>query len=166
MHINNEIALPLVALGGSLMAFLWYNRPPARIYLGDAGSLWIGGFLAIVPLFFSWGSYNAHGYLTQFFILSIPLIEVFSLIVIRSYKRLPFYLGSPHHFCHYLQANGWSKRWILLYVAVISVVLNITACFYVQGMIILPALIGASCSLLCIWLIALMFNIQNLLFFM
>ncbi len=159
MQDASEIALPLAAFGGSLLAFLWYNRPPARIYLGDAGALWIGGFLAIVPLFFSWSSDNAYGYLAPIFILSIPLLEVSSLIVIRTYKRLPFYLGSPHHFCHYLQSNGWGKRLILLYVALISVILNIVACLYVQGMITLPMLLGISCSLLCVWFVFLIFKL-------
>ncbi len=158
---NNEIALPLVAFGGSLLAFLWYNRPPAQMYLGDAGSLWIGGFLAIVPVFFDWSSHNVYGYLAPAVILSIPLIEVFSLIVIRSYKKLPFYLGSPHHFCHYLLANGWSKQLVLLYVAVISVVLNVITCLYVQGMITLPLLIGIGFCLSGIWLIFLIFNLQT-----
>lgn len=151
LHGNNEIALPLATLGGALMAFLWYNRPPAQIYLGDAGSLWIGGFLAIVPLFFNWSSHNTYGYLTPVVILSIPLIEVVSLIIIRSYKRLPFYLGSPHHFCHYLQSNGWSRQLILLYVGSIAFILNILACLYVQGVVVLPALLGLSCLLLCAW---------------
>jgi len=153
---NSEIVLPLAALGGSLMAFLWYNRPPAQIYLGDAGSLWIGGFLAITPLFFDWSSHNVYGYLAPVFILSIPLLEIASLIIIRSSKGLPFYLGSPHHFSHYLQANGWSKRLILFYVALISVALNVVACLYVQGIVALPMLIAISLSFLCAWLLFLM----------
>ncbi len=40
---------------GSLYAFLWYNKPRAQIYLGDAGSLFIGGFLATIPFLFNWG---------------------------------------------------------------------------------------------------------------
>lgn len=158
MQNNGEIALPLAAFGGSLFAFLWYNRPPARIYLGDAGALWIGGFLSIVPLFFGWSFHSVHGYLAPIFILSIPLLEVASLIVIRSYKKLPFYLGSPHHFCHYLQSNGWSKRLILLYIAIISIILNIVACLYVQGIITLPVLLGISCSLLIVWVYFLALN--------
>jgi UDP-GlcNAc:undecaprenyl-phosphate GlcNAc-1-phosphate transferase len=151
MQHTSEIAVPLAAFGGSLFGFLWYNRPPARIYLGDAGALWIGGFLSIIPLFFGWSLHNVHGYLAPIFILSIPLLEVASLIVIRSYKKLPFYLGSPHHFCHYLQSNGWSKRFILFYVAIISVILNGVACLYVQGIITLPVLLGISFSLLGVW---------------
>jgi len=162
---NTETALILSAFGGALIAFLWYNRPPARMYLGDAGSLWIGGFLAIIPVFFDWSSYNPYGYLAPVVILSIPLIEVFSLVVIRSYKKLPFYLGSPHHFCHYLQANGWSKRLILFYVAVISITLNIITCLYVQGIITLPLLVSISLLLSGIWLAFLVFNLQSFSFF-
>jgi UDP-GlcNAc:undecaprenyl-phosphate GlcNAc-1-phosphate transferase len=145
------MSMLLAAFGGSLLAFLWYNRPSARIYLGDAGSLWIGSFLAIVSLSFPWSLHGIYGYITPLIVLSLPLIEVLSLIIIRTYKGLPFYLGSPHHFCHYLQSNGWSKQQILLYVAFISIILNGFACLHTQDLVSLPMLMSASCMFLIAW---------------
>lgn len=113
----------LCCFAGPLIAFLWYNRPDAKIYLGDAGSLFIGGLLATVPFLFNWGTYNISGYLTPIIILAIPLLELATLIIIRTYKKIPFYLGSPDHFSIYLQRNGWSKQAILAYVATLSLVL-------------------------------------------
>lgn len=118
-----QIALLLGALLGSLVAFLWYNKPPAKIYLGDAGSLFIGGILATIPFSFDWSFHNWYGFLTPIIVLAIPLLEVAFLIVIRSYKGIPFYQGSPDHFCLYLKSNGWSIWEILAYVFTMSMVL-------------------------------------------
>jgi len=120
---NLLVAILLMSFLGALVAFFWFNKPPARIYLGDAGSLFIGGFLAAVPFLFDWGAYNWYGYLTPIIILAIPLIEVITLIIVRFFKGIPFYQGSPDHFAIYLQANGWSKWHILLYIIFCSLIL-------------------------------------------
>jgi UDP-GlcNAc:undecaprenyl-phosphate/decaprenyl-phosphate GlcNAc-1-phosphate transferase len=109
-----ETVLLLLAILGPLCAFFWYNRPPARIYLGDAGSLFIGGLLSVVPFSIDWSRYSHYGLITPCVILAVPLLEVGMLILIRSYQRIPFYHGSPHHFSIYLQKKGWTK-WEILY---------------------------------------------------
>lgn len=136
-----DVAILLCAFLGALSAFFWYNRPPAQIYLGDAGSLFIGGFLATTPFLFNWGSYNMYGYLTPIVILGIPLLEVVSLLLVRLYKGIPFYQGSPDHFSHYLQSNGWNKQAILFYVIGASSILGFTSFLYATGFILLPLLI-------------------------
>ncbi len=109
------VVLLLSSFLGALLGFLWHNRPPACIYLGDAGALFIGGFLATVPFLFNWGTYNRYGFFAAPIILAMPLLEVSTLILVRSYKGIPFYYGSPDHFCLYLQQNGWHKSTILYY---------------------------------------------------
>jgi UDP-GlcNAc:undecaprenyl-phosphate GlcNAc-1-phosphate transferase len=116
-------ALLLSALLGALVAFLWYNKPTAKIYLGDAGSLFLGGVLACVPFLFKWGVYNPYGYLAPAVILAIPLLEISTLVIIRTYKGIPFFRASPDHFSIYLRSKGWSKNFILVYVGLISLVL-------------------------------------------
>ncbi len=127
------VVILLNAFLGSLCGFLWYNRPSAQIYLGDAGSLFIGGFLAIVPFFFDWGTYNRFGYLTPIIIFAIPLLECVSLILIRWYKKIPFYQGSPDHFSCYLQSQGWKKEQVLYYVLLLSIFLGSTAISFSMG---------------------------------
>ena len=146
-----DIMTLLCAFLGALLAFLYYNRPPATIYLGDAGSLCIGGFLATVPFFLKWGTYNTYGYLTPVIILTIPIVEIVSLIVIRSYKGIPFYKGSPDHFCHYLQKNGWNKYGILLYVFCISTILAGTSSLYMANQLSVYCVLVLMLSLLSLW---------------
>lgn len=133
-NMPNVIIL-LSCLIGPLVAFLWYNKPTAKIYMGDAGSLFIGGYLASIPFFFNWGIYTSAGYLAPIIILAVPLLEVSALILIRTYKKIPFYKGSPDHFSIYLQQNGWSKRSILLYVALLSIVLGLVSFLFTIGVL-------------------------------
>lgn len=124
IYFNQPVlTILLCAFLGPLLAFFWYNKPPAQIYLGDAGSLFIGGFLATIPFLFNWGVYNISGYITPLVILAIPLLEVSTLILVRTYKKIPFYMGSPDHFSIYLQQNGWQKQTILVYVLSLSLFL-------------------------------------------
>ncbi len=117
---NYLLAVLMSSLCGSLIAFFWYNKPRASMYLGDAGSLFIGGVLATAPFFLNWGSSGrAHG-LVPFFVLFVPLLEVAALIVIRTWKKIPFYYGSPHHFVSYFKRRRYSVRKILAITFVIS----------------------------------------------
>jgi len=129
------VAILLCSLLGALLAFFWYNRPNATIYLGDAGSLFIGGLLATAPFMINWGHYHWYGYITPIIILAIPLLEVTTLIVVRTYRGVPFYLPSPDHFSIYLQKNGWSKRAILMYTLFLSVVLFIGSFLFFTNVI-------------------------------
>lgn len=142
----------LTAFIGALFAFLWYNKPPARIYLGDAGSLFIGGFLATIPFLFDWGMYSPFGFLAPIIILAIPLLECSALILIRSYKGIPFYNGSPDHFSSYLLANGWSKRQILGYVTGLSIFLGAVALLLVAGRIEIVSLLALGSTFLIVWI--------------
>jgi UDP-GlcNAc:undecaprenyl-phosphate GlcNAc-1-phosphate transferase len=125
------VMLLLFSFLGALAAFLWFNKPPARIYLGDAGSLFIGGTIAVIPFLMPWGTYTPYGFFALPVILFIPLCEVATLIIIRTYKGIPFYAGSPDHFSLYLQGKGWSKWTILAYVVTVQALLTVVALLFV-----------------------------------
>lgn len=146
-----NLTLLLGAFLGALMAFLWYNKPSAKIYMGDAGSLFIGGFLATIPFMFDWGRYNYYGFITPLVVLAIPLCEVTFLIIIRSYKRIPFYQGSPDHFSSYLKMNGWSVREILIYMTFLSLILMNVSLVFAHNYINLFHLIIMGIIFLSIW---------------
>ena len=134
------------------MAFLWYNKPRARIYLGDTGSLFIGGFLAAIPFLFPWSALHPHGFITPALVLWIPLFEVVSLIVIRTRKGIPFYKGSPDHFCHYLQRWGWSVPAILFLAAAISQIALGATLLFLWGTVPLWLLIVVALAGFATWL--------------
>ncbi len=106
LHNSPLLGLELITIG-AVLGFFWYNKKPAQIYLGDAGSLLLGGLLGFFLLKHSW----QHDFSYDFFIIpalaGVPLIELVSLMVIRTKLGIPFYLGSPHHFALYLKRKNW-----------------------------------------------------------
>jgi UDP-GlcNAc:undecaprenyl-phosphate/decaprenyl-phosphate GlcNAc-1-phosphate transferase len=103
---NRFIAIVLV---GACFGFLVFNRPPARIFLGDAGSHLLGFLLA----FFSMSEVSARNHFSTYaavaLISAVPLFEMTFLVVMRTRKRLPFWRGSPDHFSLRMQAAGLSR---------------------------------------------------------
>lgn len=135
MGYQYTIALLLAVFMGNLMAFLVFNAPRASIYQGDAGSLFIGGILSVIPFLINWGSLTYYGFLAPLIILAIPLLEGTFLIVIRTYKGIPFYRPSPDHFAIKLKYQGFSPQQVLFLVCCASLVLMIVAIGFVAEVI-------------------------------
>ncbi|MCL5874893.1 MAG: undecaprenyl/decaprenyl-phosphate alpha-N-acetylglucosaminyl 1-phosphate transferase [Candidatus Dependentiae bacterium] len=141
----------LCALQGAMLAFLLINRPPAAMYLGDAGSLFLGGILAVIPFMFPWGTYNILGFCSPVIILAIPLLEVSSLIIIRTIKGIPFYQGSPDHFVHMLKRKKWRVVSILTIIALMGIFLNVIAFLNALGYLSFYQLLLCGTNFLLFW---------------
>lgn len=99
---------------GALLAFLWFNIPPARFYMGDTGAMSLGVTLGIIAMLTN----NA---LLLVFIGAIFLIESASVIIQTISKRLrhqKVFLSSPIH--HHFQAMGWPESKIVMRFWVLS----------------------------------------------
>lgn len=86
------------ALAGALAGFLVFNFQPARIYLGDAGSLAVGITLGALALAIRWSERSAAGFLAPLAILAVPLADTAFVSVLRARAGKPFWYGSPDHF--------------------------------------------------------------------
>jgi UDP-GlcNAc:undecaprenyl-phosphate GlcNAc-1-phosphate transferase len=113
---------------GVLMGFFFYNKPRASIYLGDAGSLVLGGILATTPFIFGWGvSCKWRMVIAPLIILLIPIAELCWLVLIRTHLRIPFYNGSPHHLALYLKRWGWPVEKILTVTVLVGAACDLIA---------------------------------------
>lgn len=145
------VSLLLAAFLGALLAFLYFNKPKASIYLGDSGSLFIGGLLATIPFMLPWGTYNILGAFTPVIILAIPLLEIATLIIIRTYKGIPFYKGSPDHYCLYLKRNNWSIKQILSYTIIMSSTLLIASFGFITNTLSLDTVLALGFLFILVW---------------
>lgn len=99
-----DLAIVATAIAGSLLGFLWWNTNPAKIYMGDTGSLALGGALAALAVL-------TRTELLLVFIGGLFVIEAGSVIVQRGYfkatrgKRI--FLMSPIH--HHFELKGWHE---------------------------------------------------------
>ena len=98
-------AVLLAALAGSLCGFLRFNFEPARIYMGDAGSLFIGLMLGALAMNNSYTRTNLVASLAPLVILGVPLFDMLFVMYIRRKRGLPVMLGSPDHFA--LRLRRW-----------------------------------------------------------
>jgi UDP-GlcNAc:undecaprenyl-phosphate GlcNAc-1-phosphate transferase len=151
----HDLIVLLIILLGLLVAFFFYNSPRATIYLGDTGSMFLGGVVSAASLSITWGDLNKEyflGYLIPIIILGVPIIEILSLIIIRRFKGIPFYNGSPDHFVHYLQGKKWSKELVLIYTATYSIILILFSALIATTKVNILTLLLISISLLASWI--------------
>lgn len=106
--INQDmmIAVMLAALAGSLIGFLRFNFHPARIYLGDSGSLFIGLMLGALAMIGKYTAVNPVSLLAPVFVLGVPIFDTLFVMYIRKLRGLPVFLGSPDHFA--LRLRRWA----------------------------------------------------------
>ena len=99
------IAVLLAALAGALAGFLRHNFEPARIYLGDTGSLFIGLMLGALAMNNSYTRVNRVAAVAPAVILGLPIFDMLLVMYIRWRRGMPVMLGSPDHFA--LRLRHW-----------------------------------------------------------
>lgn len=112
---NFAMAILSVALAGSLLAFLRYNLAPAKIYMGNAGSLFIGFILAAISLSISYAPLGREvALITPLIILGLPIYDTGFVVLMRLMKGKSPVLKSNDHFALRLLALGYSKKEVLI----------------------------------------------------
>jgi len=114
MNGRIEVATMAVALGGSLWGFMRYNFAPAKIFLGDAGSMFIGFLLGGLAVVGSYSWKNPLGFLAPAVVLGVPIFDTLLVIYSRLKKGISPFRGSPDHFAIKLQGLGLSPRKVAL----------------------------------------------------
>lgn len=101
----------LLVLVGALAGFLWHNRPPARLFMGDAGSYLIGYLLAMMALeaTFAGRGVPRHAILGPLCVLAVPLYDTMTVVFIRLRSGRSPFVGDKSHFSHRLVELGMTK---------------------------------------------------------
>ena len=118
------VAAMAALLLGSLLGFLAFNFPPARLFMGDAGSLVIGAVLAVISVRTTYFDPNSpvptlghwYGVLMPLMVLAIPIYDLTSVTLIRLRQGLSPFKGDHNHFSHRLVRRGLSERRAVLVV--------------------------------------------------
>jgi phospho-N-acetylmuramoyl-pentapeptide-transferase len=116
-----EVMVLSAALAGGLLGFLWYNSYPAEVFMGDTGSLAIGGFLAYMAIL-------GKSEILLILIGLIFVIETVSVILqVGSFKlrQKRIFKMAPIH--HHFELKGWAENKIIVRFWMISFIANILA---------------------------------------
>jgi UDP-GlcNAc:undecaprenyl-phosphate GlcNAc-1-phosphate transferase len=119
----------LLLIVGSLVGFLWHNRPPARLFMGDTGSYLIGYLLATATLTgsFAGGNLPKHAILAPLCVLAVPLYDTVSVVLIRLRAGRSPVVGDKSHFSHRLVERGLSKTQAVLTIYLATVTCGLAA---------------------------------------
>ncbi len=116
------IAIMAIVLAGSLLGFLRYNLRPAKIYLGDTGSMFIGIMLSSLAMIGTYDIYNPIGVLTPIAILIVPIFDTGLVSVLRLIRGRSPFLGSKDHFALRLHKKGVSVNGIVVLSSVMTLI--------------------------------------------
>lgn len=121
------LALLFIALGGALLGYLFWNAPPARIYMGDAGALPLGFLIGVGTLSITFwpaeSSSNFLALLSPLIITAIPLFDTGAVIVKRLRRGKPIMQGDRNHISHRLGRLGLSPKATMATVVSLQVAL-------------------------------------------
>jgi len=111
-----ELAVVCAALLGASLAFLWYNSHPAEVFMGDTGSLALGGLIGII-------AFMVHQPLTLIIVGGIFVIEAGSVILqVGSFKtrKKRIFRMSPIH--HHFELAGWHENKVVMRFWILSLI--------------------------------------------
>jgi UDP-GlcNAc:undecaprenyl-phosphate GlcNAc-1-phosphate transferase len=120
-------ALTSAALAGSVMGFLWYNRPPARVFMGDAGSLFIGFLMASLAIGQGYSMKSEIGVIAPVLILGFPVFETLFVMTVRCQQGKHPLRGSPDHIPLRLLRMGFTREKVLLVIGLVCAGLGAVA---------------------------------------
>jgi len=116
-----------IALTGALVGFLVFNFPPARIYLGDAGSMLIGLVIGVLAIRSSLKGPATVALAAPLAVLTIPILDSAGAVARRWFTGRSLYIGDRGHLHHTLQRRGLSPRALLVGISLLCAVTAIGA---------------------------------------
>jgi len=128
---------------GFLVVFLWYNRYPARVFLGDSGALQIGFYFAVISLLVPVKSYTAAALYLPLLALGMPLLETGVSIVRRLVRGKNVMQADRRHLFHYLALAGLSPKRIVTVFYLLSAIFGLfaVAMYYWDRLVIFGILV-------------------------
>lgn len=127
-----ELAVLAAVLAGASVGFLVWNRKPARVFLGDTGSLPLGFLLAYAAMYGSW--IGAGASISRLalppLLLAVPLLNTAFVVVTRYDAGVPVSRGLADHANYRLVAHGFTVNQAILFLCVISLGGTLLACVF------------------------------------
>jgi UDP-GlcNAc:undecaprenyl-phosphate GlcNAc-1-phosphate transferase len=119
-----------LTMGGALIAFLRFNFEPAEIFLGDAGSGFIGFYLAVLSVaanYLETSELQQLPIITPILIFSVPIFDTFSVMAIRILEGRSIWDADNRHFSHRLVSLGLSRRDAVLVIYLVTFTVGVLA---------------------------------------
>ena len=132
-HQTNSFPVLCCGVVGSLVGFLRYNFPPAKIYMGDGGAYFLGFLIGELTIVSSHKGTVMAALIAPLFVLALPILDVSLAILRRGLKGLPVFRPDRQHIHHRLIEMGLSRRRAVLWMY------GFTVFFLVLGFVVYSA---------------------------
>lgn len=116
------IACALASLVGASAGFLCWNFPPARCFMGDSGSLFLGYWLAALTVLFTFYQerYALYSIAVPLVVLAVPIFDTLAVIYLRLRQGASILVGDRQHLSHRLTSLGMSPRRAILTIYLLT----------------------------------------------
>lgn len=121
------VALLTLSLAGACLGFLPHNFSPARIFLGDTGSLFIGLTLSCIGIISLFKAATVTIVAVPLVLFGLPLFDTLSVMVGRMRRGMPLFMADKTHIHHRLLRLGWNQKEAAVFLYSVTLVLGILA---------------------------------------
>lgn len=126
--MNNSVVTPIAAaLAGCCLGFLPFNSNPAKIFMGDTGSMFLGYVLAVISVQGAFKGYALISFVLPILVLGLPLFDTLFAIIRRIVHRKPIMTADRGHLHHRLIDMGFNQKQAVTIMYSISSLLGIGA---------------------------------------
>jgi UDP-GlcNAc:undecaprenyl-phosphate/decaprenyl-phosphate GlcNAc-1-phosphate transferase len=112
--VTGGVAFMAAGMTGALVAFLRFNFPPAKIYMGDGGSYFLGCLIGLLTITSSHKGSVVAALIAPLFVLALPILDTALAILRRGLKGLPLFRADRRHIHHRMLEGGRSRRHVVL----------------------------------------------------
>jgi len=121
------VAVLTAALAGSALGFLYFNFSPAKIFMGDTGSMFLGYMLAAVSLVGTVKSAATIALIVPMVALGLPILDTACAIIRRFNNGQPIFKPDRGHLHHRLLDMGLTQKQVVLILYMVTIVLGVSA---------------------------------------
>ncbi len=126
-----DIVLTFIMLGSTL-GFLVHNFNPAKIFMGDSGSMFLGYIIAVIALL-GFKNITFTSFIVPVFLLAIPILDTLFAILRRVINHKPISMPDKNHLHHQLLNMKFSQRTTVLIIYAVDILFAIVSIIYVLG---------------------------------
>ncbi len=143
---EENVAIISAALAGGCLGFFPYNFNPAKIFMGDTGSQFLGYMLSVICIQGLFKGYAIISFIVPFLILGLPIFDTVFAIVRRAWNHKPIMGADRGHLHHRLIDNGFTQKETVAILYCIATILGLSAVLvleqgaYVAALLLLVAL--------------------------
>jgi UDP-GlcNAc:undecaprenyl-phosphate/decaprenyl-phosphate GlcNAc-1-phosphate transferase len=148
-HQGGNFELLASGMAGALLGFLWFNFPPARIYLGDGGAYFLGFQIGLFSIVNSHKGTVIAALIAPLFVLALPILDTSLAILRRGLRGLPIFHPDRRHIHHHLIDMGLSRRKVVISLYALTLVFLVMGliAFWSRGELV-PILLGLAVLIL------------------